>query len=388
MEQNWDHFHVEDVYKFTKLALQTNGYPIEAAKSVAFALVEADKRGIFSHGVTGATGLPEAISRKGILANVDPSSSPIFCDEKYPTIRVINANGSPGPLSSTLAIDHLKINTRKYGLAKVVVNNANHFGAAGIWSEKIAEERDLIGIVSCTTAACVKPLGDDPEKLDYTKGAGNEIRTGTNPIAISVPYKGGIITLDMALTRLAISYSIQAFNKGSLVKIPEYIADKNYQSTLDPKDLINPTGLIGSVFPLGSSLAGYKGDSLLKMIELVHSFGGGPIRKVKTTSSNPDERVSHTFEAQAVDYQYSKQEALERVTNLIRDYELNYFGPASRWPGDRSNQALEYVLKEGLPYSQDQVELLRRISAYSGLEFDSLLQSISRKPIPANIFIK
>lgn len=69
-------------------------------------------------------------------------------------------------------------------------------------------------------------------------------------------------------------------------------------------------------------------------------------------------------------------------------HELNYFGPASRWPGDRSNQALEYVLKEGIPYNQDQVRLLGKISAYSGLEFDSLLQSVSKKPIPANIFIK
>lgn len=135
-------------------------------------------------------------------------------EQKYPSLAVIDANGAPGPVISILAVDLVKDIARKQGLARVFVNNANHFGAAGVWSSRIAGDHDLAGIVTCTTVACVRPMGDDPEGLDYTKGAGKKVRTGTNPLSVSVPYEDGILTLDMALTRLATSYCVKALKTG------------------------------------------------------------------------------------------------------------------------------------------------------------------------------
>ncbi len=391
MKQTREHFKVKDIKEFAVTVLKQSGYPEDSAKATTYALLEADKRGIFSHGIAGGTGLEEAVKRVGVTATVNPQAEPIILPQKYPTMTVIDANGAPGPITSMIAVDKVKDIARNQGLAKIFVNNTNHFGAAGVWSSKIAEDYDLVGIVTCTTAACVRPMGDDPEGLDYTKGAGKEVRMGTNPIAISIPHEEGILTLDMALTRMALSNCIKALKAGEMLKIPEYIADKDYKSTLNPRDLFVLDGsgdLKGSVFPLGSTYSGYKGDVQLRMIEITHSIGGGPIKKVAVGETSSKRRISHTYEAQVIDFLYTKEEALKRVRELMVDYETNYFGPASRWPGDRSNKAIKYALEEGLPYSQGQIETLRRSATHVGLDFDKLVKSLGKKSYPVDIFKK
>ncbi|MFX1250886.1 MAG: Ldh family oxidoreductase [Promethearchaeota archaeon] len=392
MDEKREHFSVTDMYNFAIEVLKQCDYPDKSAEATAYALLEADKRGIFSHGIAGGTGLEEAVKRVGAASTVNPKAKPEVLKQKYPSIAVINANGAPGHITSMIAVDLVKNIARKQGLAKVFVNNANHFGAAGVWSSKIAEDCDLEGVVTCTTAAFARPMGDDPKGLDYTKGAGKEARMGTNPLAISIPHKKGILTLDMSLTKMAVSYCIKALKANEMLTIPEYIADQNYKSTLDPKDLFGPRdGKIdvkGGVFPLGSTHSGYKGDALLRMIEVSHSLGGGPIRKVPMSGTDATRRISHVFQAQVVDFLYTKEEALSRVKDLMNDYETRYFGSASRWPGDRSRKAIEYALKEGLPYSQGQIETLRRSATHIGLNFDKIVKSMGYKSYPAEIFKK
>jgi LDH2 family malate/lactate/ureidoglycolate dehydrogenase len=386
-----EHFKVSDIQKFSIETLIKSGYPETSAKATTHALLEADKRGIFSHGLAGGTGLEESVKGIGLFSTVDPKAEPEVLPQKYPAIAVINAHGAPGHITSMKAVHLLKKLARKNGIAKVYVCEGNHFGAAGVWSEMIAVQGDLIGTVTCTTSALVKPMGDDPKGLDYTKGAGKEVRIGTNPIAVSVPHRDGIITVDMALTRMAANYCIKAYKTGEMLSIPEYAADKNYKSTLDPKEFIvrEESGkqyLTGSIFPLGSTQAGYKGDALLRMIEVEHSVYGGPIEKL--TVGEKKQRVSLAFQAQVVDCLFTEEEARNRVRELMIDYESKYFGEATRWPGDRSKEALDYSLKEGIPFSDGQIEMLKRAVTYVNLDYDQMIASIGRKTYPAEIFKK
>lgn len=385
-----EHFQISDIEKFAIKALIKSGYPEEAAKATAFVLLEADKRGIFSHGLVGGTGLEEAVRRTGLFTPVVPEATPKILPRKYSAIAIINGNLAPGHITSLLAVDLVKKLARKNGMAKVFVNNANHFGAAGVYSELIAKEKDLIGTVTCTTSPLVKTMGDDPEGLDYTKGAGKKLRLGTNPIAISVPHSDGILTMDMALTKMAANYCIKAYKTKELLTIPEYVADENYKSTLDPQEFISIKDgkqfVKGSVFPLGSTHTGYKGDALLRMIEVEHSIAGGAIEKADITSK--DNRISLAFQAQVIDCLYTKEEAQNRVRKLMEDYETKYFGSATRWPGDRSKKALEYSTKEGIPYNEGQVGMFRRTATIVGLNFDEMVKSLGKKSFPSDIFRK
>ncbi len=385
-----NHFKVEEIYNFAYEVLKKSGYPEESAKVTAHVLIEADKKGIFSHGLAGGTGLEEAVKRTGLFTTVIPDAKPEIIPQKYPAIAIINGNASPGHTSSMIAVELVKKLARKYGIAKVFVKEANHFGAAGVWSEMIANDMDLIGTVTCTTSALVKPMGDDPEGLDYTKSAGKEVRMGTNPIAISVPHNKGIITVDMALTKMAANYCIKAYKTGEMLTIPEYLADKNYKSTLDPKEFIGIKDgkqyLKGSIFPLGSTHSGYKGDALLRMIEIELAIAGGSLEKAEMGSRY--KRVSLAFQAQIIDGLYTKEEAKNRVGELMKDYESKYFGPKTRWSGDRSIKASEYSEREGIPYSHSQIEMLKRAAEFVGLNFDEMIQSCGNKQFPSVIFRK
>ncbi len=390
MKNTREHFRIDEIKNFAFEVLKKSGYSEENARATAYALVEADKKGIFSHGLAGGTGLEEAVKRTGLFTTVIPDAKPKILSKKYPTIAIIDGNASPGHISSMFAIKLIKKLARKFGIAKVFVIEANHFGAAGIWSEMIANERDLIGNVTCTTSALVKPMGDDPEGLDYTKGAGKEVRLGTNPLAVSIPYTNGIITLDMALTKMAANYCIKAYKTGEMLTISEYVADENYKSTLDPKDFIGMKNgkqyLKGSIFPLGSTHSGYKGDILLRMIEIELAVYGGSLEKAEMGSRY--KRVALAFQAQAIDTLYTKDEAKKRVQDIMVDYESKYFGSKTRWPGDRASKAAKYSEKEGIPYAQGQIEMLKRAAEYVGYNFDELIKSIEEKKYPSDIFRK
>ncbi|NHJ49638.1 MAG: Ldh family oxidoreductase [Asgard group archaeon] len=386
-----EHFKTSDIIDFAVKLLVKSGYPKVTAEATVFALLEADKRGVFSHGLAGGTGLEEAVKGVGLFSTVKPKMNPEVLPQKYPTIGIIDGQGAPGHITSFLAVELVKKLAREYGIAKVFVKEANHFGAAGVWSEMIASEGDLIGTVTCTTSALAKPMGDDPEGLDYTKGAAKEVRMGTNPIAISVPHTDGLLTVDMALTKMAANYCMKALKTGDMLTIPEYVANENYESTLDPRDFVGKKEdgdayIRGGIFPLGSTHTGYKGDALLRMIEVEHSVGGGPIERVEVGSKR--KRISLSFQAQVIDFLYTEEEAQTRVRELMRDYESNYFGSNTRWPGDRSLIALEYSKKEGIPYSDGQIKMWKRATEFLGLNFDELIQSIGRKSYPKDIFKK
>lgn len=331
------------------------------------------------------------MNRSGITATVDPAAKPFVLPQKFPTIAVIDGNGAPGHFAASEAVKLVKKLARQYGIAKVTVMNSNHFGAAGVWSEMIAADGDLKGEAYCTTAAFARVMGDDLERLDYTKGAGKELRLGTNPIAISFPHDQGILTLDMACTRMAVSLCLKHLKSGESLTVPEYIADKDYRSTLDPTDFADSMAELehpkGTVFPFGSTQAGYKRDALIRFIEIDQALGGGPTHKIPL-GPGKDRRISHCFQAQVMDFHYTKAQAQNRIRELMTDYEEKYFGPASRWPGHRATKAQKYSRMEGIPYSISQVDTLRRAAGHVGLCLDDLLQPIATKEYPRDIFNK
>jgi LDH2 family malate/lactate/ureidoglycolate dehydrogenase len=233
-------------------------------------------------------------------------------------------------------------------------------------------------------------MGDDPDRLDYTKGAGETIRLGTNPLAISIPHTDGIVTFDTAWTRMAVSYCLKHLKSGKMMTLPEYIGDAEYKSTFDPRDFAvsmdDLKNITGTVFPHGSTLAGYKGDSMLRFIEMDNALGGGPITKIDLGSTDKTRWISHTFEAQAIDVLYSKRDAKKRIRSLMSDYEQNYFGKNSRWPGDRADMAEIYSESNGIPYDEGQIETLKRAAEHVNLEFD--LPISQEKPFPEHLFNK
>jgi LDH2 family malate/lactate/ureidoglycolate dehydrogenase len=145
------------IESYVKALLIGNGVPSFKADITAEVLVEADMRGIFSHGINSLDLIViNSIKKGGTDPNAraeDRTRNPEF------PIRHIDAHGDLGHPVAYEAVDMVKRLARTHGYGKVYVSNANHFGIGAIYTERICAEKDLAGRVTCTTPSVVKPYG-------------------------------------------------------------------------------------------------------------------------------------------------------------------------------------------------------------------------------------
>ena len=347
-----------DVIKnYVRKILERNGVPTEKAQITSDVLVEADMRGIFSHGINNLDLLVICSIRDG---GTDLKASPEdkTRNKKFP-IRHLDAHGAMAHPSAMEAVDLVKKLARKHGYGKVYVYNANHFGAAAIFSEKICVEKDLAGRITCTTPNIVKPY------------SGIRNRLGTNLISWSVPYDKGTVTIDMATTIHAVSSILKAIVEGIPLPFPVY--DKEGKETTDPKKFNGVEDFLekGSMIPLGglgkdAADSGYKGTGLAILIELDSVIGNGFSGYVNPNLHDKRRRIRQSFEAWRIDTLFPQDETLRHLSDTIKDIK-NKQGNAILLPGEKEARQREKSLQKGIPYSSQQIERLERLGQDVGL---------------------
>lgn len=263
----------EDLRKFIQRILEAVGVPAAKAALVAAPLVASSLRGVDSHGVQLLPHYVGQIER----GDVNPLAEGRVISEDGACL-VYDAEHGFGQVTAPICCAHAVRLARCSGLAMVVAREANHFGAAAYWAQKISAE-GLIGIVICDASMQVPPW------------QGREARLGTNPICVSVPHpQGRGWLLDMATTTAAYGKLEQALLKGQKT-IP-------YGWAVDPEGV--PTtdldaALKGLLMPLG----GYKGTGLAMMVEILTGLlAGGPIYGTQVTGvrhRGRPMRCNHTF---------------------------------------------------------------------------------------------
>ena len=139
---------------------------------------------------------------------------------------------------------------RENGMALVIANESNHFGAAAWWAQKM-RAAGQIGFVMCNASPIVPPW------------QGAEGRFGTNPICMSVP---GPWLLDMATTTVAAGKIFKAFLNGQPEIPAGWAFDSQGVPTTDTQAAYK-----GMLMPLG----GYKGSGLAMMVEILCSVLSG-----------------------------------------------------------------------------------------------------------------
>ena len=421
-------FRASELIQFGQNVLVRAGFPEKQAHAASMILVEADLRGDHAHGITGGNTLPDYIAKvyddehevgfKRI--NIAEYSTD---KQKYPTIFSIDAHGGLGQYAALAVIPKLIVTAQKYGYAKAYIRNSTHFGDCGIYSERIANQ-DLAAKVTCTSQAWTKPfieLSDKENKdslANRKRYAGVTKRFGTNPIAWSIPYAGGIITIDMAATQRAVSpalevarYNSIALNikknkngiftirrNGTDVKLSDIhlsVATSKSQEEvheiLGIKDTVKlhaveegllkgPQGeeiryplVYDDVFkskfwvaPLGGTYFGYKGFGLNMLIELDNVVGGGVPGLIRVLDNQGDpttpERVSQTLEAYAIDAINPLKKAKE---NLRRSVEttLQCGNSLMVLPGQKEQVQRQKYLAQGIPLTAERVQLLKETAS-------------------------
>jgi LDH2 family malate/lactate/ureidoglycolate dehydrogenase len=217
--------------------------PAADASIVARSLVEADLRGMNSHGIIR---LPVYIQRMREGGFKPDASGEVIKDS--PGIGLIDGQHGLGSVMSMKAMKVAIEKARTQGIAACGVTNSNHNGEGAFYVLE-AIKNDMIGI-AFTTGSPIMPVWGGTTRL-----------TGPLPISVGVPALNEYpILLDAALGMSSRGKILDFLARGKELP-PGWIVDASGNPTTDPK-WINEGGWI---LPIGE----HKGWGLIVMCEIL-----------------------------------------------------------------------------------------------------------------------
>jgi LDH2 family malate/lactate/ureidoglycolate dehydrogenase len=240
---------------FTQNIFLAIGCSDEHATLAADVLLQADLRGIDSHGVARLIGYVRLWEKKRI--NPKPV---ITIVRETATTATVDGDAGLGLVVAPFAMKLAIQKAEQYGSGWVSVRNSNHFGIAG-YHALMAVERDMIGFAMTNASPLVAPTFS------------NERLLGTNPMCYAFPAgKYPPMVIDMATSAAANGKLEIAQRKGS--QVPEgWIQDTEGNFTTDPHALKHG----GSLLPLGSDRehGSHKGFGLSATVDILSAVLSG-----------------------------------------------------------------------------------------------------------------
>jgi LDH2 family malate/lactate/ureidoglycolate dehydrogenase len=233
---------------WTDSLVQRVGTPSDLAADVAEVLVASDLRGIASHGVARLEQYLKLVNA-GVL---DPAAR-AEKEKSRPALARFNANNGWGQPAGRMAAEDAAARGREIGAAISVVRNSNHYGIAGWYAMRIAEQ-GMIGVSLTNAGAMVAPTRSRVRML------------GTNPIAVAAPAgRFGMVVLDMATSTVPRGKIEIAARRGNQI-LEGWAIDGDGLPTLSPE-----AALAGALLPLGGAeeTSGYKGYGLALIVEML-----------------------------------------------------------------------------------------------------------------------
>jgi len=211
------------------------------ARSVGESLVQADLRGVDSHGVVRAD-----IYLKRLEAGMINKDTPMN-EHTDGSVTLLDGQNHLGAVVGNRALDIAIQVTKQNGNAVVGVKGSNHFGTCAYYLLK-AVQQDIVMIVLSNASQTMPPTG------------GIRPFIGTNPLAVGVPTGTQVpFILDMATSVVARGKIISAAQKGQDIP-PGWAIDKHGHPTTNAE-----AALVGSVLPLG----GAKGYAISMFIDIL-----------------------------------------------------------------------------------------------------------------------
>jgi LDH2 family malate/lactate/ureidoglycolate dehydrogenase len=218
------------------------GLPHRDAELVSDSLVDANLRGIDSHGVTRMGVYAERL-RRGL---VNPVPDIVVIEDKGGSLLIDGGNGM-GAVVTVRALDIALERLEEHGSVSVGIRNSNHYGA-GAYFAKRAVARDAVVFMYSNAPSTMAPWGGMTPYL------------GTNPYTFAAPAgRHNPLILDMATSVVARGKIILAANRGE--SIPSgWAIDAQGRFTTDAQ-----AALEGSVLPFG----GPKGYGIALMVDIM-----------------------------------------------------------------------------------------------------------------------
>ncbi len=334
---------------YTSQVLKGLGYPKKQADITAEVLVEADARGVPSHGVARLDFYEKNV--KGGFAT--PAAEPSVVHET-PVSVVVDGNNGVGSYVSDFAMRKCIEKAGKTGAGFAAVRNSNHFGMAGLWAEKAAA-KDQIGMAFTNTRICAIPT------------FGKQRILGTNPLCFAIPREGGIpFMLDMATTTVAHG-KIEVYERRDLDMPLGWVVDEKGKGTSDTKGFQKlfwskcPDG--GHLFlgGEGEDLGGHKGYGLGLLVDLLCAGMSLGRWSLHTFEGNNGSGIAHFFGAVGLNIFGNAKEIRRHVASILDEVRKSNRAEGEDRifiHGEKEAEAREKAMKEGIELDEETVKLL------------------------------
>lgn len=340
------HVKFEEERSWINEILLSLGAAKEEADVTSNVLAEGDLRGFQSHGIMRMSYIIRGINRGFIKLN----SNPTFRTSRAAT-GILDGDHGLGHYVTMMATKQVTSMARNTGIATIGIINSNHFGIAGIYTEKISQE-GLLGIIMASSDPAVHAYG------------GSEAVMGTNALSISVPNGSNPILLDMATSEVARGKIVEEAKKHN--KIPaNWALDSDGRPTTDPD-----AALKGSLNPFGG-VKGYGISVILSLMAgpLIGAPAGKGVKstlEVKEFCTKGDLVIAIDPEA-FVSADFFKREVsnfIDEIKNSKRAPDFNIITV----PGDNTRKRREKNMEDGYDISDRTISDLRSILGASGID--------------------
>jgi LDH2 family malate/lactate/ureidoglycolate dehydrogenase len=331
--------------------IRAAGAPAADAETVAEILVEADLRGVESHGSTRVAGYLSMI-RLGLL---NPRPKVEVLRETGSTAMLEGGNAF-GMVVAKRAMELALDKAARAGIACVTARNVTHTGMVGFYP-MMAARRGFIGLSCNNGPTILPPFGGTTPTL------------ATNPFSAAFPAGGEEpIVLDMATSVVAGGKLRLAAKKG--LPIPEsWALDRRGIPTTDPREAIFHGFLQWA--------GGYKGFGLATVVEALSGVLSGGLfgRDVPAMKTFGEEPLVTSAFYMAINPEcfMPLEEFRSRVDRLIRHIRSSDKAPGVKQvyvAGEIEFRKRAQRLAEGIPVSAVVHAELRSLAGQYGVPFD------------------
>jgi len=319
------------------------GVPKNRAAVLAACLVDADLKGLSSHGVIR---IPVYIRR--ILDGLTECNADIQLIREFPGTALLDGKNLIGQVAGEKAMALAIEKAKSTGIACVGLRNTNHFGTCGHYSEMAAKEH-MIGFSFVNTTPLVAVHG------------GTKKAVGNNPLSIAIPARKHFpILLDMACS--VAQGKIEILNKQGMDIPSGWAVDENGNPTNNAM-----AALKGVLLPI----AGPKGSGLAIAIDIICGIltGSGVGNEIKHLNDPEPQNLGAFFIAIDISKFEDVDVFLRRVDGYI-DYLKGTAGKGEEifMPGECEYRIMGERKLRGIPISEAVLNDLNQTAGRLGLK--------------------
>ena len=347
-------YSYEHLYQFTKSVFSKIGCSDTDSTLATDVLLNADLRGVDSHGVARLIGYV----RLWDAGRINPTPD-IKIVHETPSTAVVDGDAGLGLVVAPRAMEIAIKKAKNVGTGWISIKNSNHFGIAG-YHAMMALEHDMIGMAMTNASPLVAPTFSTERML------------GTNPIAVAIPAnKQPAFVADLATTTAA-NGKLEILQRKSEEAPVGWIQDKAGKTSTNPHELKEG----GALLPLGGDRehGSHKGYALGSIVDIFSAVLSGanygpwapPFVSFLPMPDNPvGEGLGHFLGAMRVDAFRPADEFKNHMDNWIsrfRNAEVAEGYEKVLIPGDPEREMVDIRMNKGIPLNENVVNDLQEVA--------------------------